>query len=47
MTRSVPEGLAPILERLELDQPSLVTLQQLTEIAAEIQMIEPMAPSQP
>ena len=36
MTRSVPISLAPVVERLELDQPELVTLKQLTKIAAEL-----------
>ena len=36
MTRSVPISLAPVVERLELDQPELVTLEQLTKIAAEL-----------
>ena len=35
MTRSIPSSLAPVVERLELDQPEIVTLQELTEIAAE------------
>jgi hypothetical protein len=35
MTRSVPNGLAPIVERLELDQPEIVTLKELTEISAD------------
>jgi len=36
MTRSIPISLAPVLERLELDQPEIVTLKQLTAIAAEV-----------
>ena len=35
MTRSIPKGLAPVIERLELDQREIVTLEELTEIAAE------------
>jgi hypothetical protein len=35
MTRSVPSSLAPIVERLELDQPEIVTLKELTEISAD------------
>ena len=35
MTRTIPEGLAPVVERLELDQPRVVTLRKLTEIAQE------------
>lgn len=34
MTRSIPESLAPVVERLELEQPRIVTLAQLAEIAA-------------
>lgn len=36
MTRSVPISLAPVVERLELDQPEIVTLKQLTRMAAEL-----------
>ena len=35
LTRSVSSGLAPIVERLELDQPEIVTLKELTEISAD------------
>ncbi len=35
MARHLPTALAPIVERLELDQPEIVTLKQLTRIAAE------------
>ena len=35
MKRSVPASLAPVVERLELDQPQIVTNQQLTKIAKE------------
>lgn len=36
MTRSVPIALAPVVERLELDQPEIVTLKQLRRMAAEL-----------
>lgn len=36
MTRSVPPGLAPVVERLELDQPALVTLKQLARIVGKV-----------
>ena len=35
MTRSIPISLAPILEHLELEQPEIVTLNQLRDIARE------------
>ncbi len=35
MKRSVPASLAPVVERLELDQPQVVALQQLTKIGKE------------
>jgi predicted transcriptional regulator of viral defense system len=35
-TRSVPIGLAPIVQRLELDQPEIVTLTQLAHLASEM-----------
>jgi AbiEi antitoxin C-terminal domain len=34
--RSIPRGLAPVLEELELDQPTLVTLSDLAEILSRI-----------
>ncbi len=34
MTRTLSRGLAPIVEELELEQPRLVTLEEVTEIAA-------------
>lgn len=37
MNRSIPASLAPIVERLELDQPQIVTLQQLTKIGREVE----------
>lgn len=36
MTRSVPIALAPVVERLELDQPEVVTLKQLTRLVTEL-----------
>ena len=36
MTRNVPISLAPVVERLELDQPEIVTLKQLTRLATEL-----------
>jgi len=36
MTRNLPKSLAPVVECLELNQPEIVTLKQLTEIAAEV-----------
>lgn len=36
MTRSIPAWLAPVVEQLELDQPSTVTVAELREILASI-----------
>jgi len=36
VTRSLPISLAPVVERLEFDQPEIVTLKQIAEIAAEL-----------
>ena len=38
MTRNVPIALAPVVERLELDQPEIVTLNQLRRIATELEI---------
>ena len=38
MTRSVPIALAPVVERLELNQPEIVTLKQLTGMVAELEI---------
>lgn len=35
-TRSVPASLAPVVERLELEQTIILTLEHLTELAAEL-----------
>ena len=36
MTRSLPKSLAPVIERLELDQTEIITLKQLTSIVDEL-----------
>lgn len=41
MTRSIPPSLASVLERLELDAPMVVTIDQLSEILREEQVQSP------
>jgi len=43
MTRTVPKGLAPILENLELNQPRIVTLEQIACIVDEVNLRAPPA----
>lgn len=38
MTRSIPKTLAPVVERLELEQPEVVTLQDLASIAKDLDL---------
>jgi predicted transcriptional regulator of viral defense system len=41
MTRSIPQALAPLVEQLELERPSVVSVQQITELIARTAMRTP------